>query len=409
MNDKKVYIIAGIALFVIFITAVVVKDCSYKQGFEYAAQQFYTNNVQNKIKTKSPGQFNPKIDYARMINSVANIKDGSNPNNYKEFSISLRNIHEEVLSFLSEVIELPEVEKKQLLAQYKNSHEKIAREYYSQLVEKHKNDVPNSDKTVVNWDIYKSVDDFSRLLSANVCSLAGFVVTVASKSPALGKPVGLFLGKPCQFLLSKALKPINAELRQWALVEDYKKSEARLRDHISNMIAELATVEDKFETTLDETYVREILKIFKSKAKLRLKAVGNVKAGIDMKKFFSLEFKVDLHEIIITLPEPEILTNEIVPKIENIEDGWFIEIDKEKINEALVNAKKILKAEALKSKILDRAKKNAGAILKVIFQPIVMAADPPLKITICFGLPKKEKTPVLLNNKDQIEKGIEGG
>ncbi len=115
-----------------------------------------------------------------------------------------------------------------------------------------------------------------------------------------------------------------------------------------------------------------------------------------------------MHEIIITLPEPEVLTNEIVPKIENIEEGWFIEIDKQKINKALVNVKKILKNEALKSNILDRAKENAGSILKVIFQPIVMAADPPLKITINFELPKKEKTPVLLNKKEQIEKGIEG-
>lgn len=63
-----------------------------------------------------------------------------------------------------------------------------------------------------------------------------------------------------------------------------------------------------------------------------------------------------------------------------MDDGWFIEIDESKLNEANKIAKRRLQQQAIRSGILERAKEHADVIIGALFAPL--ASNPRLKYEI---------------------------
>jgi hypothetical protein len=90
----------------------------------------------------------------------------------------------------------------------------------------------------------------------------------------------------------------------------------------------------------------------------------------------------------------------------DMENGWFVKIDKDKINRVNRKARQWSYDVAIESGILKNAKKNAGIILKTIFQPIVMAMDPDYKISIRFKSSDDEGLKELPDDLKVNEKGM---
>ncbi len=127
--------------------------------------------------------------------------------------------------------------------------------------------------------------------------------------------------------------------------------------------------------------------------------------GVD--QFFCFFPLFQWKQMILTLPEPEILSNEVDPKIVNMEDGLLVDIDKAKINQVLRQGKNWSYNQAIESGILDKAMDNSDMILKTIFQPIVAATDQHYKVVIKFKSSTNEQTRVLIdNNKMEQDFGL---
>jgi hypothetical protein len=188
------------------------------------------------------------------------------------------------------------------------------------------------------------------------------------------------------------------------VIQDFTVSKVSIKQHIRKMIVEMGTVKDNFRTVFDEEYTLKLIFGLKSQANLKLQVKSIVKAGFKLDKFFKLEFDHGTKEIVLTLPEPEILSNEIDARVKNMEDGWFVKIDKEKLNWVNQKARQWSYDKAIESGILKNAKRNAELILKTIFQPIVLATDQDYKISIRFKTSGNKGTKVLPDDLKENEK-----
>ena len=404
-NTRKIFTYAVIAL-VALVAILISASVGFDKGVKHQIERSYNVKKEIPIDPVEQKPFQPKLDYERITNAVAKVGDANNPKDYRVFSQSVKQIHGTILEFLSEKLGLTEEEQQSVLEHYNEYHEGFAGDYYKQLTKLNKSTFSDKEKSFVTYDTVQSVGNLSSILSSNICNLAGFILTLATTQSKYSSPMGMFLGKPCQFLLSKALNPIVRELKRLAVIKDLTVSKISLRKHIREMIVEMGTVKDSFRTVIDEEYILKLILGLESRANFSLHVKSIVKAGFKLDKFFKLEFDHETKEIVLTLPEPEILSNEIDARVMDMENGWFVKIDKDKINRVNRKARQWSYDVAIESGILKNAKKNAGIILKTIFQPIVMAMDPDYKISIRFKSSDDEGLKELPDDLKVNEKGM---
>ncbi len=84
-------------------------------------------------------------------------------------------------------------------------------------------------------------------------------------------------------------------------------------------------------------------------------------------------FKVDIdrtdRRIILRMPSPKILSNEVDLRLVDVDNGIAIKIDKYKYNRVFAKAKNETKLNALRKGILRRAKTNAYQVIGDFLRP----------------------------------------
>ncbi len=134
-------------------------------------------------------------------------------------------------------------------------------------------------------------------------------------------------------------------------------------------IGELATVEylytdaGKFEDAA-EMFGREIPFSFTTKSFI-VKWDGSIKAGVDISKVRA-EMNEETKEIIVYMPEAEILSHEIKEgSVETLDEknGWFNRIRMEDIKEFGVVSKEAMEGRAVENGLLDKAFESAKGII----------------------------------------------
>ncbi len=75
--------------------------------------------------------------------------------------------------------------------------------------------------------------------------------------------------------------------------------------------------------------------------------------------------------LVVTIPKPTILSIRPNLRVQNIDDGFFVDIDEPKINTAIREIEKRAQERALEAGILDKAKGNAQTIARQLLAPIV--------------------------------------
>ncbi|MGD2087160.1 MAG: DUF4230 domain-containing protein [Candidatus Aminicenantes bacterium] len=353
-------------------------------GKTQQVEEFF--NVEKEVSLpENPGKaFSPPLDYEKITDSISKVNLNSSSQDYPGFSQSVKTIHEEILTYLSESLKLPEHVRKEVLERYRDYHETFSRDYYQQLAEQNNSTLASETQSFITYDTVMSAQHFTNILSANICNLSGFIITLATTGSAEVNPVGMFLGKPCRVILNYLLKPIAEKIRRAAVIKDYTISKVSLKSHIRDMIAELGTIRDSYVTDFNERYRLELILGLGSTAKLSVHARSTVKAGFKLHRYFQLNFNHTQKEIIMALPEPEILSNEVKAQIVNMKNGLLVRIDKDKLNDLNDKIRRWGFETAIKSGVLDNAKKNVELLLETIFQPIILATDPDYKIVIDF-------------------------
>lgn len=188
-------------------------------------------------------------------------------------------------------------------------------------------------------------------------------------------------GSGCAWLLTRILDPLARALDDFGFIQDQVRLVVEHKPDIRRAILEMAVVELTANRSFSYTYRRLVL----SSAELDLQVTGIIKAGYDLGSGFQLSVNPNTHTISILLPEPTILSEQFLPHISRMEQGFIAEVGNKQLNQAIDSARILILREALDGGILEQAKLRAKDAIEQLMWPF--RADPrhPYAIEIMIG------------------------
>ena len=363
---------------IIIVISILLFGCSGPSKFQYIPQV-------SKIRYKV--DFKPNLNFSKITQDIVSARNiySQNSSKYINFSNAINEINSELLRFLFEAFELTTEQKRTIRNEYSKSHSIIASEYFQSYKRKLKEIeyLPPSETTFA-YPTYTDIDAFGDILSQKVCTIVS--ILLSSTNLSLIGAINSLYSDPCEYVIVSAVNPILEGLENSALIKDHLMCRLNIKEHVREMILELATIKDGYKADFATTYERKIFfDLFRSEADLRANVTGIIKAGFDLNKYFDLNINDEYKKFIITLPEPEILSTDIDYKITDMNDGWFIEINEKNINQSFALVKKRLQRDAIRSGILIKAKENVSKVVDIIFKPIAMLPQMQYSIEIKYA------------------------
>jgi len=192
----------------------------------------------------------------------------------------------------------------------------------------------------------------------------------------------------CREFATNFTAPFIQELKRRAIIIDYNESKLTLESELKSMVAELGTAELKQIKLFDHDFATEVdlwVTSITSWADITVRGNSTAKAGFNLRKQFTVNIDHTTQSITIIFPEPELLSHEVNFEAVNLDDGWAVEIDEEKMNYVMVTAREDLRMAALDSDLYARATENAKQVAKALFQPLASASQYPYSVNLTIG------------------------
>lgn len=336
--------------------------------------------------------FRDRLNLLPIIEAIADPNEGAGRRRSRtpvEVENAVWNLHDSALTHVTRSLNLTDSSTRLLRKNLRERNSAIATLYIDEARREFvQAQVIPGEVRYFSYRLSDAARSFSRVLSRRLCDVMILSYGLSSPSRQDSMP-GQLLEVPCKIVLGEVLLPISESLESQGLLADYLEGREAVSERIRHAIVELATAEDDFDIALSETYRREIL-WGSSVAHLRLHVKARVKAGFDLREFFSYEVDVDARSLIVTLPEPRLLSVEVLPKIQSMEDGWFVDIDEDKINQALATGRIRAAEAAVSSGLLGNARSNASLLIVDMLSPLAYTPTTNLRIVVDFKPSRKD-------------------
>ena len=316
----------------------------------------------------SPG-FQKELPYQQLVSSIQLQNREMTHDEFTSYKSAVYMIHHEAVQYTLDELNIPQNIKRNVLRDLKNNQDELATFYVAELAKASKARAGRNHEKTLNYPRFSSVNEFTDVASQNMSfimdSFLGFVDRGVAKRNSLAAAT-----KPFQILLYKALLPISEGLRAQALIDDQIHARFKLKSQINKMITELGTISRKYNNSVVDQPGSRKFKL-KSKTLIWSKSSAIIEAGFDLRRYFRVELDSVRKELLITLPEPIILSIATKSNFQNIENGWFAKITEERMNEFHKLERREFTALALDAGIVDEAKQNIEGKLIEILTPIV--------------------------------------
>ncbi|MCB0620379.1 MAG: DUF4230 domain-containing protein, partial [Saprospiraceae bacterium] len=109
-----------------------------------------------------------------------------------------------------------------------------------------------------------------------------------------------------------------------------------------------------------------------------------LKVGFDLHKYFEINIDGNRKTVVVTLPEPEILSHEVYPRIDKLDIGWMREVEDADFNKNFNLLRKEFRREALESDIMDKAKTQAQELMQTMLGPLISKIGRDYKLQVAF-------------------------
>ncbi len=350
-------------------------------GYETGSEAGYEAGFREGVKTEAEAPYRlpvadplPSLDIdmdAVLEALVAADTAGPNPAGPDPaFGAAIDQTHRAMLEELVRIYGLSDGEKAVAFEEYESLRDDVVTSYFDDLrsLDRARQELPS--ETFIDFKSYEAASDFATVLGDHSCLAFSTLMAFSSvKTEAKYLLKGL-----CKVVAYDLLLPFSNELRDRALVVDLEATRLDLREHLRTSIAELAVAEDRLSTTFDRTFVRTILPgtwfESESSATLTIAANGAIKAGFDLQDYFELTLDHDAKVLIVTLPQPSVLSRDVSFEVLNDVDGFFVKITPEKRTAALGQIRRDLERMALERGLLGQARSRAENLVQVLYSPI---------------------------------------
>lgn len=316
-----------------------------------------------------------------------------NPKRYKrEFDALVYDINTDILKHVSNRMGLNDSLRNAVIREYDVQHQEFAGLYYTDFMR-------SVDSTSTEYDVWyedgggKLIEIFEEVASNYTCFMVNKIIAVVIRTRngnILAK--GADLNNPCKVATGEALRPMMARMEERAKIDDFSRSKGMFQEKVENVIGELATIEVKDKKGINKQLQTSIWGMNVSETDVEITAISILKVGFKLDQLFQVELDERSKLVVITLPEPRILSHEVMPKVEKLDIGWMRELEGVNINEGVNALREAFRSDAIESDVFSRAKGQAQDLMNTMFLPMVRGIGKEYKIEVRFEEPVMRET-----------------
>jgi hypothetical protein len=351
--------------------------------FRFAGNQFgwggYTSVPKEVQIQYVPSDFKPEIDEENALVIL------SNPYRYsREFDQLVFQFNMSLLGHVANRMGIADSLKQQIQVKYQEHHPYLKRMYFNDFVALRDTSSQFYDDWYSN-NMTDAVTILNEVASKYTCYLVNHVIsslleTTNGRISVAGKNVDT----PCGVAVMEGLKPMIDRLKERAAIEDFSRSKGMLEERVERVTAELATMEIRDRKGLNKQLQTKVFGFNVSSTEMEISAISVMKIGFDLQKYFNIDMNSSKKRVRVTLPEPEILSHEVYPRIDKLDIGWLRELKDVDFNENFNVLRKEFRREALASDIMDKAKTQAEEIMETMLGPVIKSFDKRYELEIRF-------------------------
>ncbi len=329
-------------------------------------------------------QYQP-ADFDYNIDTETALAILQNPRRYRrEFDQLVHDINTDILRHVSNRMGLSDSLQQEVLQEYERQHPQLTELYYNDFMRLR-------DTSAALYETWydeggqKVTQIFEEVASNYTCFMLNKVLAAVIRTRngnILAK--GADVQNPCSIAMGEALRPLVARMAERAAIEDFSRSKGLFQEKVENVIGELATIEIRDKKGINKNLQTTIWGMNVSETDVEITALSILKVGFRLTDYFDLQLDEQQKTVNITLPEPVILSHEVLPKVEKLDIGWLREVEGANINEGVNALRESFREDALESDVMDRAKEQARDLMDTMFGPLISNIGPQYKLVVSF-------------------------
>lgn len=329
--------------------------------------------------TYVPADFKMNVDEQKTLEIL------SNPQRYKkEFDDLVLNFNTNLVVHVSNRMGLNNQLRTAAVNEYRKMHPYIRQMYFNDFV----------GLTDTTSQIYQTwyenqgataVDLLNEVASKYTCFfITNIMATVLKTQDGKVAVKGSRIETPCGIALSEGLRPMVKRLQDAAAIRDFTRAKGLMKEKVEKAITELAVMELRNKKGITVNNSTKVWGYDVSSTNVDITAISVVKVGFDLKKYMDISVDDRNKTVVVTLPQPQILSHEVFPKIENLEVGWLREINSQDFNDNINKLRQAFREEALNGDIMGKARQRAGSVMDMMLAPVVQNISKKYKIAVKF-------------------------
>ena len=326
-----------------------------------------------------PAEYNANVDEEDALVIL------SNPNRYRrDFDQLVYDFNLSLLNHVANRMDLSVDIKSQLESEYQKHHSYLKDLYFQDFIAL-KDTTDSYQQLWYETEHANAVEVLNEVASKYTCPFINTVITSllqSGSSPLAG--AGKYVETPCGVALKEGLQPMIKRLEAKAAVADFSRAKGFLEEKVEKAVSELATMEVRDKKGLNTELKTNVWGVNVSSTDIEISAISILKVGFKLNNLFDITVDEKRNAVTITLPEPQILSHEVYPKVDKLEVGWMREVQDEDFNKNFNLLRREFRADAMNSDIMAKAKQEAVELMDLMFSPVVAGLNKRYKLQIRF-------------------------
>ena len=348
-------------------------DFSFNKGADYTS---VPKEMQIKYK---PAQFEFELDDETTLAIL------TNPDRYqREFNDLIYNFNLSMLNHVANRMDLPDSLTVNIESEYEKHHPYMRKMYYEDFT-KIRDTTANMYESWYENNFNNATEALSEVASNYSCYLVNQVImnTMIAKGGTISG-VGNGVETPCMIAMRESVAPMIRRLEEKAAIKDFSSSKGMMEEKVEKAIAELATMEVRDRKGLNKQLQTKVWGFEVSSTDIEVSAISVLKVGFKLKQYFDISMDSGRKRVIVTLPDPTILSHEVYPKIDKLEVGWMRELSGDDFNKNFNVLRREFRRDAIEDRVMDKAKDEADQLMHLMLEPIVRQLGNKYKLVVRF-------------------------
>ncbi len=324
-------------------------------------------------------------DYRSPVNEEDAMVILSNPQRYRrDFDQLIYTFNLSLLSHVANRMDLSRSVKANLETEYQKHHDYYKDLYYKDFIAL-RDTTDNNNQLWYQNESASAVETLNEVASKYTCSFVNVVIMgllEAGSSAMTAK--GNRIDTPCGIALQEGLGPTIKRLQERAAIEDFAKAKGLLEEKVEKAVAELATMEIRDRKGLSKSLKTKVWGMDVSTTDIEVSAMSILKVGFKLDEYFDLNLDDKRKIVTVTLPEPQILSHEVYPKVDKLEVGWMRELQDEDFNRNFNLLRTEFRKDAIDSDVMDKAKQEAANLMDLMFSPVISSFSKKYQLQVKF-------------------------